>query len=540
MLPEEPGSPDPAAQVPSSPDPTSPATSEADAPPEAREAWWRRKSVQAAGGLLLAGLTWALAFPSSGPLVARMAAVAVLMAAWWVLEVVPLYVTALLPLVLFPLLRIASLDKTAASYGKSTLFLFLGGFLLALGLQRAGLHRRIALRIVAAIGSRPTRLVLGFMLATALLSMWISNTASVMVMLPIALSVLEEAKGGGRPEGEVALLGTAVMLGIAYAADIGGMATPVGTPPNLVLIDQLPELLPGAPAIGFGQWLALGLPLSALFLLSGWWVLTRRVFPLASEPVFGESHVVHEALERLGPVRRDEVLAGLVFLCAALLWVTGADVQLGPGLKLTGWRAWLDLQGFDDGSVAIGAALLLFLLPSERPGERLMDWPTVQRQLPWGLLLLFGGGFALAAGFKSSGLSDAIGRSLTSLSGLSPLALIALVCLVLTFLTELTSNTATTALVLPILASVGPTLGIDPRALMIPATLSASCAFMMPVASPTQAIVFGSGYVTIGQMVRAGLWFNALGVVLVTALFATVGVAVFGIDLGVVPAWAGR
>ena len=500
---------------------------------------WRRAYLFGAVGIALA-----VAFPASGlfpgddPTMGRMAGIAALMAVWWVFEVVPLAVTSLLPIVLFPLLGISDLKTATASYSKPIIFLFLGGMLLALGLQRTGLHRRIALHIVHRIGSRPVQLVLGFMVATAFLSMWISNTASVMVMLPIALSVLDEALDGDADADLVKVTGTAVMLGIAYAADIGGMATPVGTPPNLILLEMHNELFPDAPPISFGQWMAMGLPLAVVFLGIGWLVMTRWIFSLSDSSIFGQSQVVGKALRELGPMRRDEWLAGAAFAVTAILWMTGSGIQLGESTRLPGWRDVEILAQLQDGAVAIAGAVVLFLIPSsDHPGEAIMDWETAKR-VPWGILLLFGGGLALASGFASSGLSTAIGQAMDGLSNLPVVLIVVIVCVVLTFLTELTSNTATTNLVLPILASAAVTLAIDPRFLMIPATLSASCAFMMPVASPTQAIVLGSGYVAIPQMARAGIYFNILGVVLVTALFIMLGGQIMGIDPNVVPDWA--
>ena len=472
------------------------------------------------------------------PKAGLMAAVATLMAVWWVFEVVPIPVTALLPLVLLPALGVAELGTVSASYGKSTIFLFLGGFILALGLQRSNLHRRIALAIMGAVGTKPSRLVLGFMVASASLSMWISNTASVMLMMPIGLSVLEEISERGVPKARVATLGTAIMLGIAYAADMGGMATLVGTPPNMVLLEMQGDLFDGAPTIGFGQWFLMGLPLAVVFLFFGWLLLSFVLFRMGSEPIAGSGQALVEARRALGRMTRDERLAGLVFGLTAVLWMTGADINLSPQLYIPGWRGALGLEQVGDPSVAIAGAIVLFMLPSAvRPGEMLMDWETA-RKVPWGILLLFGGGFALAAGFKTSGLSVTIGQALTQFEGAPPVVLALIVCLAITFLTELTSNTATTNLVLPILASAAASLGVDPRVLLIPATLSASCAFMMPVASPTQAIVFGSGYVSIKQMVRAGIWFNLLGVLLVMLVFFLIGTSVFDVAPSVVPDWA--
>lgn len=489
-------------------------------------------------------------FPDDNPAAGRMAAVAALMAIWWVFEVAPLAVTSLFPIVLLPVLGIADLAKTTASYSKPIIFLFLGGMLLALGLQRTGLHRRLALHIVDRIGSHPVRLVLGFMIATAFLSMWISNTASVMVMMPIALSVLDEAlasessnPSGDLPVGRsrargITLTGTAVMLGIAYAADIGGMATPVGTPPNLALIQIYSELFPDAPAISFTQWMVMGLPLAVIFLGAGWLIMTRWVFRLPADSIFGQSDAIRNSLNQLGPVRRDELIAGVTFGATALLWMTGSGMDLGDSFRIPGWRDIEFLAPLKDGAVAITGAVILFLVPSrDHPGETIMDWETA-KQVPWGILLLFGGGFALASGFASSGLSASIGEAMTGLRGVPIILVVIIVCTALTFLTELTSNTATTNLVLPILAQAGLALAIDPLYLMVPATLSASCAFMMPVASPTQAIVMGSGYITVPQMVRAGVYFNILGIVLVTVIFMTFGGAALGIDPDVVPAWA--
>ena len=487
-------------------------------------------------GPALAGFVVLLG-PGEDPAVARMAAVAVWMAAWWVTEAVPIPVTSLLPLVLMPVLGIEKMKVVAPNYGRSTIFLFLGGFLLALALQASGAHRRMALWIVHRVGSRPRRLVLGFMVASAMLSMWVSNTATVMVLMPIGLSVLSAMKDRGVGEAAIKRLGITVMLGIAYAADIGGMATLVGTPPNLSYKEQLVRLFPGAPDPSFMEWMQLGLPISVLFLGSGWLLLTRVTFRLGDEEMLGSRDAIAELRDRLGPVRRDEKVAAGIFGATALLWMTRKGVTIG-GVELPGWGGLLPDGHVDDATVAVTMAVLLFLIPSrDRPGERLLEWRHA-KEVPWGMLLLFGGGFALAAGFRSSGLSLWMGEQFTALKGLPPYAVMIVVCVALTFLTELTSNTATTEMVLPILAAAGVAIGTDPRYLMIPATLSASCAFMMPVASPTQAIVFGSGWVPIREMIRAGIWFNILGVILVSIFFMLLSGAAMGIDPSVVPGWA--
>lgn len=475
--------------------------------------------------------------PGEDPNVARMAAVAVWMAAWWVTEAVPIAVTSLLPLVLLPVFGIEKMKVVAPNYGRSTIFLFLGGFLLALALQASGVHRRIALWIVHRVGSQPRRLVLGFMVASAMLSMWISNTATVMVLMPIGLSVLAAVKDRGVGEAIIKRLGVTIMLGIAYAADIGGMATLVGTPPNLSYKEQIVRLFPGAPDPSFLEWMQLGLPISVIFLISGWLLLTRVTFRLGGEAMLGSRDAIADLRRQLGPVRRDEVVAAALFGITALLWMTRKDVRIG-GVTLTGWGGLLPAGYVDDATVAVMMAIALFLIPSrDRPGERMLEWRHAT-DVPWGMLLLFGGGFALAAGFRSSGLSLWMGEQFTALKGLPPYVVMIVVCVVLTFLTELTSNTATTEMVLPILAAAGVAIGTDPRYLMIPATLSASCAFMMPVASPTQAIVFGSGWVPIKDMIRAGIWFNILGVILVAIFFMLLSGAAMGIDPSVVPDWA--
>ena len=299
------------------------------------------------------------------------------------------------------------------------------------------------------------------------------------------------------------------------------------------------RLFPEAPPPAFASWMVMGLPISIVFLTVGWLLLTRVTFRLQTGALLGSREAVQALREELGPIRRDEVVAGTLFAATALLWMTRKDVQIG-NVSLPGWSSlpFLERGYVDDAVVAVSMAIVLFLVPSkDRPGERMLEW-SMTRDVPWGMLLLFGGGFALAAGFKSSGLSTWLGSQFTALEGQSPLVVMVLVCVVLTFLTELTSNTATTEMVLPILASAGVALGTDPRYLMIPATLSASCAFMMPVASPTQAIVFASGWVPIRDMVRAGIWFNILGIILVSLVFALLAGPVWGIDPSRLPAWA--
>ncbi|TXB66726.1 DASS family sodium-coupled anion symporter [Vicingus serpentipes] len=460
-----------------------------------------------------------------------MASIVVVMAMCWVFEILPIPVTSLLPLVLFPVFEIMNAKATASFYGKDMIFLFLGGLILAKALQVSNLHQRIALHILNIIGSQPSRLVLGFMITTAFLSMWISNTSSVMVMMPIAISIIEQIKSNEQQHKMVSKLAVSMMLGIAYSADIGGMATLIGTPPNMVFMEMYHEMFPNLSVVSFSQWLMLGIPLSLMFLGTGWLLLTKVIFRIPKVNLFESKNIVKNQLKNLGKITQDELLAGIVFGTAILLWVTGSDIRFSDNFNIKGWRSLYSLEMVTDASVAIGTAVLLFIIPSKkRKNEMLLKWEHL-KDLPWGILFLFGGGFALAGGFEASGLSKLIGNLFTNVDVNSPIFLVVIVCFLLTFLTEITSNTATTNLVLPILAKASIVLGIDPRILMIPATLSASCAFMMPVASPTQAIIFGSGYVKIKQMVRAGILFNLLGIIVVTLTFYLLANFVFGISI---------
>lgn len=469
--------------------------------------------------------------PNENPQAPIMAAIVVIMAMFWVFEIIPIPITSLLPLILFPLFGIADSEETALFYGKDIIFLFLGGLILAQAIQVSNLHKRLALNTVKLIGTNPVRLVLGFMIATAFLSMWISNTASVMVMMPIAISIIDKTAEKITDKKLIKKLGLSLLLGIAYAADIGGMATLVGTPPNMVFVEMYHSLFPDLPPVGFTEWMLMGLPISIIFIFTGWLLMTKVIFRFPAFKLFENKDLIKDELKQLGKVKQDEWVAGIVFGIAVLLWLTGSDLTVSENYTIRGWRTIFDLPMVNDSAVAIGTAVLLFMIPSaERKKEMMLKWDHV-KNLPWGILLLFGGGFALAGGFDNSGLSTVIGNAFNYVTIDSPIVIVIIVCLVLTMLTEFTSNTATTSLVLPILAKASVVLGIDPRVLMIPATLSASCAFMMPVASPTQAIIFGSGRVPIREMVRAGILFNLLGVIIVSAVFYLLANFVFGISL---------
>jgi len=473
----------------------------------------------------------------NGP-ASRLAAVALLMAVWWVTDAIPLFATALLPLALYPLLGIMDGGDTAPIYFNSTIVLFIGGFMIALTMEKWNLHRRIALNIIHAVGGGPSRIVLGFMIAAAFLSMWISNTATAVMMVPIGLAmVLQLEDDFGKERTHSFTVG--LMLGIAYGCSIGGLTTLVGTPPNLSFIRIFSILFPEAPPISFGPWLVLGLPIG-LVLLTIAWVLITRVFYRTSADITVDRAVVEVERSKLGSISYEERVILAVFATTAVLWVFRVDLQLGL-FTIPGWSRLLPFKDMiDDGTIAITMASLLFFIPTknrESGAARIMERDVIPR-LPWNIVLLFGGGFALAAGFQQTGLAQIIGNEFEVLSSLPTFAMILLVCLAITFLTELTSNLATTEMILPILAAVAVTTEMNPLILMIPATLSASCAFMMPVATPPNAIVFGSDRISVGEMARIGLLLNVIGAVVIAALVYTVGTVVFDIDPSVVPDWA--
>lgn len=449
------------------------------------------------------------------------AAIAVVMAVWWVSEAIPLAATALLPLVLFPLLGISGISDVAPPYASDIIFLFMGGFILGLAMQRWQLHKRFALRTVLFVGTSPVRLIGGFMLATAFLSMWVSNTATVVMMFPVGLSVLGLVLQFGNGKGD-ANFATALMLGIAYAGSIGSLSTIIGTPPNAFLVGYLSDT--HGIDIGFGQWMLLGLPISTVFLIIAWLVLTKLVYPPRIDELSGGRELLQQHLAELGPMSRGEKNALGVFAGAAVAWIVLpllADEDL-MGEAAIGW-----LEHAEDSVIAMAAAVLLFILPVER-GVRTMNWETA-KELPWGILLLFGGGLALSNQFEETGFAAWLGERVENLDALPMLLFIAVTVVIVLLMTELTSNTAMASVFIPILGAVALGLGMDVLLLTVPAALAATCAFMLPVATPPNAIVFGSGYVTIGQMIKGGVWLNIISVVLVTLAAYTLGGWVLGI-----------
>jgi sodium-dependent dicarboxylate transporter 2/3/5 len=453
------------------------------------------------GAALFVAVLWGV--PGSAmPADARsVAAVAMLMALLWITEAIPIPVTALIPIVLFPLLGVMPIEATTANYAHQLVFLFLGGFWIAAAVERSQLHRRIALEVLRLMGARQDRIVLGFMSATAFLSMWLSNTATTMMMLPIAMAVASRLDA----EPHTAF-GRALMLGIAYAASIGGVGTLIGTPPNAVLAG-IAEKTAGIQ-IGFGQWMQFGVPLALSMLMICWWYLTRVAACLRDCEGTQGTRMIAEELAALGRIRTAEQRVLLIFGAVAGLWV------------FKGLLPWPWLNAVSDSAVAMTGALLLFIIPAGR-GERgaLLTWEAAAK-IPWDVLILFGGGFALAQGFQQSGLTEWIGLQLGFLEQVPGLVLVIVVALVTIFLTEVTSNTATASMLLPIVAGLAAAAGQDALSPMVATALAASFAFMLPVATPPNAIVFASRQVTIAEMARAGIWMNLIGIAMIT-LFVT-------------------
>lgn len=469
------------------------------------------------------------------------AATAVLMGVWWMTEALPIPATALVPLVAFPIFGGVKFDDVGGSYGNNIIFLFMGGFLLALAMQRWNLHRRIALATVLLMGSKPSMVIAGFMIATGFLSMWVSNTATAVMMLPIGVSVVllvnkltdgeldsdaepEAESSGGADDPEAGAgdalatvkksnFGTALMLGIAYAASLGSLGTIIGTPPNTLMVGYLADN--HDIHIGFGQWMLVGVPLAVVFMAIAWFLLTKVLFKPEIDHLPGGRQFMREELNKLGPISRGEVMVLIIFILAAVSWITVPF--LFPDLNKA------------DSVIAMAVGLILFILPSgSGRGVKLLDWDSAVK-LPWGVLLLFGGGLALSSQFGDSGLTDWIGERAAGLGGVPLVILVVVFAAAILFLTELTSNTATAATFLPVAGGVALGLGMHPMLLAIPVALAATCAFMLPVATPPNAIAFGSGYVTIGQMVRGGLWLNLIGIVLITLTTMTLATWVFSL-----------
>jgi len=478
------------------------------------------------GPLLFAALLLAPAPGGLGETGMAVAAVAVLMAVWWVTEAVPIPATALLPIALYPFLGIMKTQQVTGAYANHLIYLFMGGFLIAVTMEKWQLHKRIALRTIRLIGVSPKRIILGFMLATAFLSMWISNTATAMMMVTIGLALIRQVRESlpidSQIEATAFPFATALMLGIAYAASIGGVATLIGTPPNAILAGVVEKTY--GISIGFADWMLFALPLSVVMLMLTWYYLVRFVYNSDLKELPGGKEAVAQALLQLGTMKKQEKRVLIVFICVAIAWIVRSVVNIDTFAMVT------------DASIAMLGALALFVIPADfSKREFLLDWRTAVK-IPWDIIILFGGGFALAEGFNSSGLTLWIANQLTVLEGTQFVFLVAVIVLLVIFLTEVTSNTATASLLLPIMGALAVAMNIHPLVTMIAVAIAASYAFMLPVATPPNAIVFASRAVTIPQMARAGLFLNLLGAVLITVFIVVMLPLMLGIDIHHLPA----
>lgn len=454
----------------------------------------------------------------------KTAAVALLMASWWITEVIPISATAMIPLILFPLLGISDIAQTTTPYANPMIFLFMGGFIIAIAMQEWGLHRRIALNIIRTIGSRPKNIVAGFMVSAIFMSMWVSNTAATMMMLPIALSVIgltHSEKNTPAENEQYHYFAVALMLAIAFSASVGGLATVIGTPTNALLIGFVQESY--GIEISFAQWMTVGLPIVIFGFPVLFYSLTHLVYPIRFKTLPGGREYIEKEITALGKMSRPEMIVATVFSLVALLWMTRPLIER------------YIIEGISDAGIAIFGALLLFLIPvNVQRGRFMLSWKAAER-LPWGVLILFGGGLTLAGAIQRTGLAEWIGGYFGILAGWPVILIILIVCMVIIMFTEMASNSATAAAFLPIIGSVAIGIGENPLILAVPVAIVASCAFMLPVATPPNAIVYGSNVMTIPEMAKAGIVLNVLFAVLITLLTYFLFTLILGIELGTVP-----
>ncbi|NVK21093.1 MAG: SLC13/DASS family transporter [Kangiellaceae bacterium] len=455
--------------------------------------------------LIILALMWRAGFAWPATITA---AITTLCAVWWIFEPVPIPATSLIPMAAFPMFGVLNGAQVASAYGHWLILLLLGGFILSTALEKSGTHKRLAIGMIKLVGGRAKqvnekRIILGFMVASAVLSMWISNTATTLMLLPVAIAIIQSSELQTHSENSNdghTLFATALILGLGYAASVGGMGTPIGTPPNTLFMNVYAETT--GKELAFSDWMKWAVPIVVIMIPIMWLWLTRNL----------STESTRLTLPKLGQWRAEEKRTLIVFLITALLWIFRKE-------PFGGWSGALGLTTVNDASVALMAVVAMFLIPNGKiidgQKERLLDWPTANR-IPWGVLLLFAGGITIAKAFTSTGLSDSLGQSLAFLSQLPPILTIITICLLVTFLTELTSNTATTALLMPVLAAAGQAANIDPALFMVPAAISASCAFMLPVATGPNAVIFASERLTVEQMVRNGFVLNLLGVLVVS------------------------
>jgi len=443
------------------------------------------------------------------------AATASLMAAWWIFESVPLSVTSLVPLILFPVTGALSSSSAAAQYMNTTIFLFIGGFVIAIAMEKWNLHKRIALSVILFFGSNPSKIILGFMTASGFISMWISNTATCLMVLPIGLSIIYKVEKEFGKE-RSANFSKALMIAIAYSCTIGGIATLIGTPPNLIFLRMYKITFPEYPLMKFGEWMLFGVPIAIVMMFLAWLVLTKIVFRLDKNLIL-DKKIIREEKIKLGEMTFEEKAVMTIFIMTSFLWIFRSDLDLGI-LKIPGWSNLFSTASFiEDSTVAITMALILFLIPCGSAGDKkkfILEQDDILK-IPWDIVLLFGGGFALAEGFVQSGLSKLIGHEFLMLKNIPPLALVAVICIIVVFSSELTSNTAQTTIMLPLLASLAKEIDVNPLMIMVPATFSVSLAFMLPVGTPPNAIVFGSQRLKVWDMVKAGFILNIVGIIVI-------------------------
>ncbi|QXE02458.1 DASS family sodium-coupled anion symporter [Terribacillus sp. DMT04] len=454
-------------------------------------------------------------------------------ATWWITEAIPIPATSLLPLILLPLTQGLDGETAASSYGDPIVFLFLGGFLIAMAMEKWDLHKRIALNIISVVGTSTSRIVLGFMIATAFLSMWVSNTAAVMMMLPIGTAIIYQAtqavKASKQGMGaDSKKFEKTLVFAIGYAGTIGGLGTLIGTPPNIILAAMASSLF--GVEISFGGWMLVAVPLVVILLFSAWIYLTKIIFRINMKELPGGKDLILQEKRKLGKMSFEEKAVLIIFSFAAFMWVSRTFLWQADAV----WEI-IAIPGLSDTMIAVLAGVLLFLIPSlSKKGERLLTW-EVSKDLPWGVLLLFGGGLAIAAGFTSSGLSQWIGDQLTVLEGFNIILIIIISTTLVLFLTEITSNTATATMILPVMASLALALNIHPYAIMVPAAMAANCAFMLPVGTPPNAIIFATGKISIADMVKTGFALNIFTLLLlILGVFTLVG-PIWGLDLSVYP-----
>ncbi|WP_209124610.1 DASS family sodium-coupled anion symporter [Alkalihalobacillus sp. BA299] len=475
-------------------------------------------------GLILGPLLFALTMLFFAPEGLNDSAKAVLattlwVAVWWITEAIPIPATSLLPLILLPITEAVGGGDVASSYGNPIIFLFLGGFLIALAMEKWNLHKRIAVIIVSIIGISPKRIILGFMLATGFLSMWVSNTAAVMMMIPIGTAITYQAVQNSRNslgEGSIKTFEKAVIFGIGFSGTIGGFGTLIGTPPNIILAGTVQALY--GVDISFATWLFFAAPIVVILLFASWYFLVNIAFPVKMKELPGGKEIINQERVNLGKMSFEEKAVLAVFVFAAFMWISRSFLWDGV------------IPGISDAMIAVCAGILLFLIPSKNTSGKLLEW-DVSAKLPWGVLLLFGGGLAIATGFKETGLDAWIGQQLTIIDGLNFILMIIIITAFVLFLTEITSNTATATMILPILAGLALAINVHPFALMVPAAMAANCAFMLPVGTPPNAIIYATERITISEMVKSGFWLNIFATILIVLAVYFILPVIMGIDL---------